>query len=125
MSMTNQNGHKIFEFYGYKKCSTCREAHQFLETKGISVPFRDFVATPPEPEVLRQWVAKYGQGVMPFVNTKGTVYRELGLKDKVMTEAEWITMLSADGKLLKRPLLVMDEEIILGFDQAAYERLKK
>jgi arsenate reductase (glutaredoxin) len=111
------------EFYGYKKCSTCREAHKYLSAGGMNLPFVDFVAQPPTKEVLQSWVEKLGQGVLPFVNTKGTRYRELGLKDQSLSEEEWMDLLSKDGKLLKRPVLVTDEEIVVGFDKAAYDRI--
>jgi arsenate reductase len=111
------------EFYGYKKCSTCRDAHKYLSAAGCSVPFNDFVEQPPTREVLQSWVQKLGKGVMPFVNTKGTRYRELGLKDQSITDEEWLDLLSKDGKLLKRPVLVTDDEIVVGFDKAAYDRL--
>lgn len=111
------------EFYGYKKCSTCRDAQKYLEALGINVPFHDFVAEPPSREQLKSWIAKHGQGIMPFVNTKGTVYRERGLKDQTLTEEEWIELLTADGKLLKRPIVVTEDAVIIGFDPTAYAAL--
>ncbi|MDQ0188806.1 Spx/MgsR family RNA polymerase-binding regulatory protein [Alicyclobacillus cycloheptanicus] len=111
------------EFYGYKKCSTCRNAHKFLADHGVDVPFQDFVQNPPSVEQLKAWIAKRNEGVLPFVNTKGTRYRELNLADKQLSEAEWLDLLSTDGKLLKRPVLVTDEEVVLGFDRPAYERI--
>jgi arsenate reductase (glutaredoxin) len=111
------------EFYGYKKCSTCRDAHKALVAKGIDIPFHDFVVSPPSKEQLREWIRKRGEGVMPFVNTKGTQYKALGLKEKQLSDDEWIELLSQDGKLIKRPVLVTDETVIVGFDKAAYENL--
>lgn len=105
------------EFYGYKKCSTCRDAHKFLEQHGIEVEFVDFVEQPPSPAQLKSWIAKGGGDVQPFVNAKGTRYRELGLKDKQFSEDEWVEMMSQDGKLLKRPLLVMGNDVIVGFNK--------
>jgi arsenate reductase (glutaredoxin) len=111
------------EFYGYKKCSTCRDAHKFLAGHGLEVEFQDFVDQPPSSETLKTWIAKRGAGVAPFVNAKGTRYRELGLKDKHLTDEEWIQMMSEDGKLLKRPVLIAGNEIIVGYDKPAYQRV--
>lgn len=111
------------EFYGYKKCSTCRNAHKNLSNHGIHVEFRDFVDTPPSVETLRRWVELKGEGIWPFINTKGTRFRELGLKDKVVSEEEWLTMLSQDGKLIKRPILITDKQVMIGFDERVYDAL--
>lgn len=108
------------EFYGYKKCSTCRDAHKLLTQNGIQVEFKDFVEQPPSVEQLRSWIDLHKEGVMAFVNAKGTRFRELGLKDRQLSDAEWIQMMSEDGKLLKRPVLVAGNRVIVGFDKAAY-----
>jgi arsenate reductase len=113
----------ILEFYGYKKCSTCRNAHKYLTERGVDVPFQDFVNQPPTREQLQSWVDKLGQGVAPFVNTKGTRFRELGLKDKVLSDDEWMDLLTSDGKLLKRPVLVAGDTVVVGFDKAKYDEL--
>ncbi|MCL6515447.1 Spx/MgsR family RNA polymerase-binding regulatory protein [Alicyclobacillus sp.] len=109
------------EFYGYRRCSTCRNAYRFLEERGVRVPFHDLVERPPDEAQLRRWVKALGQGVAPFVNRQGTRYRELGLKDRSLTEDEWIRLLAQDGKLIKRPILVDGDRIIVGFDRAQYE----
>jgi arsenate reductase len=111
------------EFYGYRKCTTCRNAHQYLKQLGIDVPFHDFVAEPPSPDQLRDWVRRLGQGIAPLLNTKGRHFRELGLAPEDLDESAWIERLSQDGRLLKRPVLVTDDDIIIGFDKTAYERL--
>jgi arsenate reductase len=111
------------EFYGYKRCSTCRNAHKYLAEHGVELEFHDFVNHPPTREQLQRWISIRGEGVEPFINTRGTRYRELGLKDKTLSEADWLDMLSQDGKLLKRPIVVTDDEIVIGFDKSAYDRL--
>ncbi|KPV42100.1 arsenate reductase family protein [Alicyclobacillus ferrooxydans] len=111
------------EFYGYKKCSTCRNAHNHLKNGGIELDFHDFVVSPPSVDTIKSWVEAYGEGVMPFVNTKGTRYRELGLAQKNLSDEEWLTMLSNDGKLLKRPVLVTDNGVLVGYDKAKYDKL--
>lgn len=113
------------EFYGYKKCSTCRNAYKFLTEHGIELEFHDFVEQPPAPDRLRTWIAGRGQGVAPFLNVKGTRFKELGLKDRTLSEDDWIERLSQDGRLLKRPVLVTDNGVIIGFDKSAYETIAK
>lgn len=111
------------EFYGYKKCSTCRNAHQHLSKAGIDTPFIDFVQAPPSREALQSWIAKRGEGILPFVNVKGTRYKELGLGDKNLSEGEWLELLTQDGKLLKRPVLVAGEDVAVGYKPAEYDEL--
>lgn len=111
------------EFHGYKRCSTCRKAHKFLVDHGIDVAFHDFVADPPTADELRSWIQKRGEGVQPFINTKGTRYRELGLADKKLTDEQWVELLSQDGKLIKRPVLVFEEQVVVGFNSDEYERV--
>lgn len=113
----------MMEFYGYKKCSTCRDAHKSLVQHGVAVDFQDFVEQPPSVETLKGWIAKRGEGVTPFVNAKGTRYRELGLKDKLITDEQWLQMMSEDGKLLKRPVLITGDEVLVGYEKAAYQRV--
>nr|WP_074949000.1 Spx/MgsR family RNA polymerase-binding regulatory protein [Alicyclobacillus macrosporangiidus] len=109
------------EFYGYRRCSTCRNAYRFLQERGIEVPFHDLVEQPPSVEQLRRWVEASGQGVAAFINRQGTRYRELGLKDKTLSDEEWLHLLSQDGKLIKRPILVDGDRVVVGFDRTAYE----
>ncbi|WP_067932028.1 arsenate reductase family protein [Alicyclobacillus kakegawensis] len=111
------------EFYGYRRCSTCRNAHKYLKEHGIDVEFRDLVDKPPTADQVRRWVKELGQGVEPFLNRRGTRFRELGLKDAQLTEQEWVDRLTSDGKLFKRPIVIADGEVVIGFDKAAYDQL--
>ena len=111
------------EFYGYKKCSTCRNAHKYLAERNHRVEFQDFVANPPSREQLQRWIELKGEGVLPFLNQKGTRFRELGLKDKSLSDGEWLNLLCADGKLLKRPVLIAGNDVVVGFDKARYDEL--
>lgn len=111
------------EFYGYKKCSTCRQAHQYLKNLGFATDFQDFVENPPSVETLRTWVTKRGDGIAPFINAKGTRFRELDLKNKTLSEDEWFSLLSQDGKLIKRPIVVVGDEVLVGFDKAQYDEI--
>lgn len=111
------------EFYGYKKCSTCRDAHNYLARHGVEVDFHDLVQSPPSVDQLASWVARRGEGVQPFINVKGISYRALGDEAQSWNEDAWLRALSADGKLLKRPILVRDDGIVLGFDRSVYAAL--
>ncbi|MCL6593045.1 MAG: Spx/MgsR family RNA polymerase-binding regulatory protein [Alicyclobacillus sp.] len=113
---------QTWSFYGYRKCSTCRQAHQFLRSLGVETEFQDFVQQPPTLAQLRAWAQQLG-GVEPLINRRGTRYRELGLQDQSLSDEQWLTLLSQDGKLLKRPVLVADGRVVLGFDRAAYAAL--
>lgn len=111
------------EFYGYRKCSTCRDAFKYLQAKGIETVFQDFVESPPSQQQLTNWIARKGEGALPFMNIKGTRYKELGLKDKNLSNEELIELMSTDGKLIKRPVLVTDKTVLVGFDKALYDAL--
>jgi len=111
------------EFFGYTKCSTCRDAYKALKQKGHHVTFQDFVHTPPTSSTLRSWISLCGRGVKPFLNTKGIRYKELGLGSRHLTEDDWIELLSGDGRLLKRPVLVLEDDVIIGFDKERYAEL--
>ncbi|WP_067619344.1 arsenate reductase family protein [Alicyclobacillus acidiphilus] len=112
------------KLYGYKRCSTCREAQKTLEANGVKVEFHDIVEQPPSPDRIREWVAQSGRPIEEFVNTRGTVYRERDLKRANFTEDEWIRELSRDGKLLKRPILVTPaNRVYIGYHEGAYRRI--
>ncbi|MCL6636680.1 MAG: Spx/MgsR family RNA polymerase-binding regulatory protein [Alicyclobacillus sp.] len=111
-----------WSLYGYRKCSTCRQAQQFLRSLGMETQFHDVVQQPPSLAQLRAWAQQLG-GVEPLINRKGTRFRELGLKDQALSDEQWLTLLSQDGKLLKRPVLVAGGRVVAGFDRLAYEAL--
>jgi arsenate reductase len=97
----------VLKFYGYKKCSTCREAEKMLTQKKIAYEFIDVTETPPSAADLGTWFKASGLDIKKLLNTSGEVYRSLGLKDKIksMTEAEIIALLASQGRLIKRPLI--------------------
>ncbi len=112
------------DLFGYKRCSTCRNAEKTLIENGVEVTFHDIVDSPPPKETIRGWMAATGRPVLDFVNTRGTVYRAKGLKDSKLTDEEWIEELSKDGKLIKRPILVTEDgNVYVGYDEATYRRL--
>lgn len=109
----------------YPKCSTCKKAKKWLESNGISFEQRDITKQNPSQEELKAWHQKSGLPLKKFFNTSGNVYKELGLKDKLkdMTEQEQYEILASNGMLVKRPLLVTDDTILLGFKEEEWKKL--
>lgn len=109
----------------YPKCSTCQKALKHLQQKGFSFEKRDIVIDTPTKDELRKWIEVYGQGIKPFFNTAGQVYRSLGLKESInnLSVEEAAKLLSTHGMLIKRPLLIIDNQIIIGYKQEIYEKL--
>lgn len=110
-------------FLCYPKCTTCRKAKAWLEEQNISFTLRDIKTENPTQEELRTWWQRSGLPLRKFFNTSGLQYKVLGLKDKLptMTEAEQIALLSTDGMLVKRPLLVGEDFVLVGFRPAEWE----
>ena len=110
-------------FVNYPKCSTCKKARKFLEEKGVTFEDRDIKEQNPTVEELKEWIAKSGLPVKKFFNTSGMLYRQMELKDKLpnMSEQEMIELLATDGMLVKRPILVSEDMVLVGFRQAEWE----
>lgn len=104
-------------FIEYPKCSTCKKAKKHLEDLGVQFEDRNIVEENPTAEELRAWIGRSGYPVKKFFNTSGMKYRELGLKDKLpqMSDEEKIKLLSTDGMLVKRPILIDGDRILVGF----------
>lgn len=95
----------------YPKCSTCRRAKRWLDERSVPYADRDIVTDNPTADELARWVDASGLPVRRFFNTSGRLYRELGVKARLdggMTDEEAIRLLSTDGMLVKRPLLIVD-----------------
>lgn len=101
----------------YPKCSTCQKAKAWLDEQGLDVTLRDIKLENPGLEELRGWYQASGLPLKRFFNTSGLQYKALGLKDKLpgMTEGEQLQLLSTDGMLVKRPILVGDGFVLTGF----------
>ena len=109
-------------FIEYPKCSTCKKAKKHLEELGVSFEDRHIVEENPNKEELTEWISVSGYPVKKFFNTSGMKYRELGLKDRLpqMTDEEKIELLATDGMLVKRPLLIDGDRILVGFKEAEW-----
>ena len=110
-------------FICYSKCTTCRKAKTYLDSKEITYEQRDIKENNPSYEELKEWFANSGLPVRRFFNTSGALYRSLNLKDKLpsMNDEECLRLLATDGMLVKRPLLIGSGFILVGFRQAEWE----
>ena len=110
-------------FLCYPKCSTCQKAKAFLDANNIPYELRDIKLDNPSEEELRRWHALSGLPLKKFFNTSGLQYRALELTKKLptMTEDEQFALLASDGMLVKRPLLVGEDFVLVGFKQAEWE----
>ena len=114
-------------FIEYPKCTTCQKAKKWLESNGVEVDARDIVLENPTRDELVAWYEKSGLALKKFFNTSGMLYRELGLKDKLpnMTEDEQLDLLASDGKMVKRPIIVGHDFILVGFKEKEWEEKLK
>ena len=110
-------------FICYPKCPTCKKAEQYLQAKGLSFTVRDIKTDNPTADELRTWHAASDLPLKRFFNTSGNLYKQLGLKDKLptMSEDEQLELLASDGMLVKRPLVIYDGGVLVGFKQAEYD----
>lgn len=110
-------------FVCYPKCSTCQKARAFLDEHGAAYTLRDIKTENPTAAELRLWWEKSGLPLKRFFNTSGLAYKALSLKDKLpaMSEQEQLALLATDGMLVKRPLLIGDDFVLVGFKPAEWE----
>ena len=110
-------------FICYPRCSPCRKAKEWLHQRGLTYQERDIKTDNPSAEELRAWHEKSGLPLKRFWNTSGIPYRQLGMKDKLpgMTDEEQYALLSTDGMLVKRPILVSDTFVLVGFKEEEWE----
>ena len=104
-------------FICYPKCTTCQRAKQWLDDHGIAYTLRDIKLDRPSLDELTAWYHKSGLPLKKFFNTSGLLYKSLELKDKLpaMTEQQMLALLATDGMLVKRPLLITDDQVLVGF----------
>lgn len=111
-------------FLCYDRCSTCKKAQKWLSDNNIEFEVRSITEDNPTYEELAEWLDKSGLEIRRFFNTSGMKYRELGLKDRVANDSkeELLRLLSTDGMLVKRPLIINDNAILTGFKEEEYRK---
>ena len=112
-------------FFQYPSCSTCKKAAKWLKDHDIDIESKHIVETPPTVGELTEWITRSNLPLQKFFNTSGQKYRELNLKNRISTmpEKELIELLASDGKLIKRPLLVTDSQVLVGFNAELWQNV--
>lgn len=112
-------------FIEYPKCTTCKKALKYLEENNVEVTKRHIVEEVPTKEELTKWIDASGLELKKFFNTSGMLYREMGLKDRLkdLSKEEAIALLASNGMLIKRPMLITQNHILLGFKEASYKEV--
>ena len=113
-------------FVEYPKCSTCKKAKKWLDEHGIEYTDRDIVKDNPQAPELKEWHEKSGLPVKRFFNTCGKLYREQNIKEKLengLSNDECYEMLSEDGMMIKRPIIVGEDFAFTGFKEAEWEKV--
>ncbi len=117
----------MLKFICYPKCTTCQKAKKWLDDNGIEYDLRDIKFENPTFEELTDWYVKSGLPLKRFFNTSGLLYKSLDLKNKLpqMSEDEMFKLLATDGMLVKRPLLIGDDFVLVGFKEAEWAEKTK
>lgn len=110
-------------FLCYPKCSTCQKAKKFLAENQIEVEERHIVEDHPQKDELVEWMNRYQGDAKKFFNTSGLVYRDMGLKDQVktMTREQMAEVLATNGMLVKRPLVIFADTVLIGFKEEQWK----
>lgn len=110
-------------FLCYAKCTTCQKAKKWLDANGIEYTERPIKEQNPSEEELRKWHQQSGLPIKKFFNTSGLLYKDMKLKDKLpsMSEEEQFALLATDGMLVKRPMMIGDDFVLVGFKEAEWE----
>lgn len=110
-------------FIHYPKCTTCQKAKKWLDTHHITYTERHIAEDNPSYDELKDWYAESGLPLKRFFNTSGMLYKEMQLKEKLpaMSEEEQLRLLATNGMLVKRPLIVDGEKVLVGFKEAEWE----
>ncbi len=113
------------QFICYPKCSTCQKARKWLDEQNINYTERHIVENNPSYEELKEWYGRSGLPLKRFFNTSGLLYKEMKLKDKLptMSEDEQLKLLATNGMLVKRPLLIDENTVLVGFKEAEWSSL--
>lgn len=115
----------MITFYGYDRCSTCRKARKWLDGRGIEYDFIDVTTDPPDADTFGAILDAAQYTLKELFNTSGVSYREQNMKERVpgMTREEAMELLSADGRLVKRPIVTDGERVTVGFDETRFEEV--
>lgn len=115
----------MLKFICYPKCTTCQRAKQWLDDHHIEYELRDIKQDKPSLEELTNWYQHSGLPLKKFFNTSGLLYKSLDLKNKLptMTEGEMLNLLATDGMLVKRPLLIGENFVLVGFKEAQWQTI--
>ena len=115
----------MLKFICYPKCTTCQKAQKWLDDNSIEYELRDIKLNNPTYEELSEWHNKSGLPLKKFFNTSGLLYKSMELKAKLptMTEDEMLKLLATDGMLVKRPILVGTDFVLVGFKEADWEKI--
>lgn len=110
----------------YPKCTTCQKAKKFLDENGIKYDERNIKEQNPTLDELKKWHKQSGLPLKKFFNTSGQLYRSMELSKKLpsMSEDEQFALLASDGMMVKRPIIVTDSEVLVGFKESEWEKLK-
>ena len=113
-------------FLCYPKCTTCKKAQRWLDENGLTYTLRDIKTDNPTAAELADWQKRSGLPLKRFFNPSGQLYRELALSQKLpdMPEAAQLMLLASDGMLVKRPILVTEQTVLVGFREAEWDKLK-
>ena len=116
----------MLKFICYPKCTTCQKAKKWLDDNNIPYELRDIKTQNPSLSELTDWYQKSGLPLRKFFNTSGLLYKSLDLKNKLpnMTEEEMLNLLATDGMLVKRPLLIGDDFVLVGFRESQWAEHK-
>ena len=117
----------MIKFICYPKCTTCQRAQRWLDDNSVNYELRDIKTERPGRKELAEWNEKSGLPTRKFFNTSGLLYKSLDLKNKLpgMTEDEMLDLLATDGMLVKRPILVGEDFVLVGFKVEQWEKLLK
>ena len=115
----------MIKIFCYPKCTTCKKAEKYLIDKNINYEYINIRENTPSSEDLRRYIKLYNKDIKSFFNTSGLLYKKLNLKDKLlyMTDEEKINILSSNGMLIKRPLLIMHNKVLVGFNEKEWEEV--
>jgi len=114
-------------FICYPRCGTCQKARKWLDVQGVEYDYRDIAIENPSYEELKEWYEKSGLPLKKFFNTSGNLYKENKLKDKLpnMSEEEQLQLLATNGMLVKRPIVIFGDKVLVGFKEADWVELIK